>query len=283
MKREDILYAVFPSYGNKKANEILRKKLSSQDNSVALETPLGNAKNPEAITEEQLKEQYDSSLKQKDKFEDKAKATILCVTVSVSLMLGASGLLNSISSRLAIPIIHWVSYGLFLYAVYSMITAAVMDIKVLSSENTIYLIPADTADEDKRTAYNQYVGMNWAQNSIRNNYVYSAYECIRNALICLFIIMAVAILPSQAPSKSGNSQSASAVRNYSYNESTIVALGKHNAQEIRNIVEAAAASMSINDGQVYCVVDNANSLFIKFQANGNDFVILSIEDVSWKK
>lgn len=283
MKIKKILYAVFPSYGNKKANEVLRKKLSLQEDSVALETPLDRAEKPDTITAEQLKEQYNTALKQKDKFEDKAKATIICVTVSVSLMLGASGLLNTLSSRLALPIVQWGSYVLFLYAVLSMITAAVMDIKVLSSENTVFLVPLDTPVEDMRTAYNQYVCLNWAQNSIRNNYVYSAYECIRNALICLFIIMAVAVLPIQDSSKPSSIHNASTIRNYSYDESTIGALDKHDVQEIKNIIEMAASSMTISDGQVYCIVDNTNSLFIKFQANGDDFVILSIEDVSWKQ
>ena len=68
MKIKKILYAVIPSYGNKKANEVLRKKLSLQEDSVALETPLDRAEKPDTITEEQLKEQYNTALKQKDKF-----------------------------------------------------------------------------------------------------------------------------------------------------------------------------------------------------------------------
>ena len=153
---------IFPFIGNASANRKIRKKLrESEEHSENINTPLNQCKNPESVTEDALRAQYEDALKTKDKFEDKAKATIVTVTISVSLIMGASGLLNTVFSRYENQIIKWVCFVLFLYAVLSMILAAVMDIKVLSSENKVYIIPMDTSKEHLRTKYDLYAGRNW--------------------------------------------------------------------------------------------------------------------------
>lgn len=284
MKLKKFLYAIFPVFGNKSINEKVRKKLKDEEGQEKLDTPLNMSSNPDAITNDHLKRQYEESLKVKDKFEDKAKATIVCVTVSVSLIMGASGLLTTLTSRFDYPLVRWASYVFFLYAVLSMIAAAIMDIKVLAEENRVYIIPLDTADEDLREAYDIYTGKNWAQNIIRNNYVFTAYECIRNALICLFIIMAIAVIPlHDSETTTQSNKSSNIQRGYSYNETTLDSLGQHDATEIRDIIENALPAMQTVDGQTYSIVDNANALFIKFQLNGNDINVLSIEEISWEQ
>ena len=284
MKLKKFLYAIFPVFGNKSVNKKIRKKLKDEEGQEELDTPLNMSSNPDAITNDHLKRQYEESLKVKDKYEDKAKATIVCVTVSVSLIMGASGLLTTLTSRFDNPLVRWASYVFFLYAVHSMIAAAIMDIKVLAEENRVYIIPLDTADEDLREAYDIYTGKNWAQNIIRNNYVFTAYECIRNALICLFIIMALAVIPFHDSETTNQSNKSSNIqRGYSYNETTLDSLGQHDATEIRDIIENALPAMQTVDGQTYSIVDNANALFIKFQLNGNDINVLSIEEISWEQ
>ena len=203
MKPVDIIYTLIPVLGNRKANNKLREKLknNAEQGGERLQTPLSTSSNPDAITVEILKEQYADALKTKDKFEDKAKATIICVTISVSLILGASGLLTTVASRFDFPLVKWLSYMLFLYAVLSMIFAAIMDIKVLMDENIVYLFHSDCPEEKIRETYDICIGKNETQNIIRNNYVFTAYECIRNALICLFAIMAIAVIPVHGSSR----------------------------------------------------------------------------------
>ena len=85
MTPKDILYIVIPVLENKTINNTLRKEIenNNEKDEEKLQTPLSTAENPDAITLEKLKKQYDDALKTKDKFEDKAKTTIVCVTISV--------------------------------------------------------------------------------------------------------------------------------------------------------------------------------------------------------
>lgn len=284
MKPINILTALVPVLGNLNANNKLRKKLenNAEQGGERLQTPLSMSSNPDAITVNNLKERYADALKTKDKIEDKAKATIICVTISVSLILGASGLLSTVASRFDYPLVKWLSYVLFLYAVLSMIFATIMDIKVLVNENRVFLFPADCPEEEIRETYDIYIGKNETQNIIRNNYVFTAYACIRNALICLFVIMAIAVIPIHDCGMTTVSHSkAYNQRGYSYSETTIDTLGQHGATEIRDIIETALTSMHTTDGQMYSIVDSLNGLFIKFKINDDDINVLSIEEISW--
>lgn len=286
MKSKDLLYAVFPVLGNKSVNDKLRNKLkdSNAPDAKELQTPLSLSTNPDAITNESLKQQYLDALKAKDKFEDKAKATIVCVTVSVSLIMGASGLLTTVASRFDFLVIRWLSYVLFLYAVLSMISAAIMDIKVIANENIIYIFPADCPEESIRETYDLCIGQNVTQNYIRNNYVFTAYECIRNALICLFVIMALAVIPLQ-DTKTGHDSvdHMNTARDYSYSEPTLDSLEKHNASDVKGIIESALPSLQTESNRTYSIVDSEKKLFIKFQIWGNDIKVLSIEEISWEQ
>ena len=285
MKPSDILYIIFPVIGNLETNYKLRKRLNtnSDQEGEQLQTPLKQSSNPDAITIESLKEQYADALEVKDKFEDKAKATIGCVTVSVTLILEASGLLTSLAGRFNYPLVCWLSYALFLYAVLSMIAAAIMDIKVIVNENIVFTFPADCPEEKARETYDVCVGQNITQNYIRNNYVFSAYECIRNALISLFVIMAIAVIPVDFGTVGLSSSTENAQRGYSYFETALYSLEQHDVSEIKEIIDNSLPSMQTEDGQTYSVVDKAHGLFIKFQINGNDINVLSIEEISWEQ
>lgn len=287
MKLIDIFYALFPVVGNSKTNKKLRdklKKCDEKDSDLSIVTPLSISQNPDTITETILMREYEKALLVKEKFEDKAKATIACVTISISLILGASNLLNALTSRFGIRFIQWACYILFLYAVLSMIVAGIMNIKVLVAENIVYTVPLDTSEENKRSAYNIYTGKNWAQNLIRNNYVFTAYECIRNALIGLFLIMAIAVMPISYLSKNNvYSSKANNQRNYTYAEETIAKIDEYSTDRIKSIVEAALPLMQITEGQIYSIADSENSLFIRFQIRGDEISILTIDEINWKQ
>ena len=282
MKPSDILFVIFPVIGNLKTNNVLRKRLknNSDQEGEQLQTPLKQSSNPDAITVDSLKEQYANALKVKDKFEDKAKATIVCVTVSVTLIMGASGLLTTLSGRFNHPLVRWLSYALFLYAVLSMIAAAIMDIKVIVNENVVFTFPVDCSEENARETYDVCVGQNITQNYIRNNYVFSAYECIRNALISLFVIMALTVIPVDFGTEGLSSSTINTQRGYSYSETTLYSLERYDVSVIKEIIDNSLLSIQTEDGQTYSVVDKAHGLFIKFQINGNNINVLSIEEIS---
>lgn len=284
MKLKDILYIVFPALSNKAINNTLRKKIENnrEIDDEKLQTPLSTAENPDDITVEKLKKQYDDALKTKDKFEDKAKTTIVCVTISVSLIMGASGMLNSVESRFDCPPIQWLSYTVFVYAVVSMITAAVLAIKVLVDENKIFVVSADCKIEDERDTYDKCIGQNVTQNYIRNNYIFTAYECIRNSLVSLFIIMAIAVIPIK-PSTTSRGTARDSHRGFSYDESVIDMLSKYDVDMIKTIVEDALPEMQIKEGEIYSIVNRKNSLFIRFQVINNNISIIEIEEISFEQ
>lgn len=285
MKLIHFLYAIFPILGNIETSKKLRKRIKNEGEQAdeKLQTPLNTSSNPDAISDESLKEQYEDALRVKDKFEDKAKATIVCVTVSITLIMGASGLLTTLANRFEHPLILWIGYALFIYAVLSMIFAAIMDIKVIVDENVVYSFPVDCPKENTRETYDICVGQNVTQNYIRNSYVFSAYECIRNALICLFIIMVFAVIPINTGTVRPYVPDTNSQRSFSYSESTLDKLGQYDMEEIRKIIETALPLMQTVDGQTYSIADNTNKLFIKFQLNGNDLNVLSIEEISWEQ
>lgn len=95
---------------------------------------------------------------------------------------------------------------LFVSAVSYMITAGILAIKVLIDENRIYVVDIGTtvrADANVRVEYDRCITKNRTTNLIRNNTVFTSYECIRNSLVCLFVIL----LLSAAPITSGQDQS----------------------------------------------------------------------------
>ena len=59
------------------------------------------------------------------------------------------------------------------------------------------------ADANVRVEYDRCITKNRTTNLIRNNTVFTSYECIRNSLVCLFVIL----LLSAAPITSGQDQS----------------------------------------------------------------------------
>lgn len=62
------------------------------------------------------------------------------MTISITLILGASSLLNSIYSKFPYASIYWISFILFVLAVMYMIIAGVLSIRVLMNENTVYTV-----------------------------------------------------------------------------------------------------------------------------------------------
>ena len=282
MKIKNILYAVFPGIGNCASNKELRKQLFPDEGQkdIKFDTVLSASTHPDIITDEKLNELYNDSLTAKDKLEDKAKATILCVTVSVSLILGASGLLDTVASRYSSPFLRWICYAFFIYAAFSMISAAIMDIKVLVNENTIYTVPPDCSKEDIRGMLDSCISKNQVQNLIRNNYIYSAYEYIRNGLICLFIILLLGVVPINKTTY-GSLSSVGTNQECSYSEHTLQYLAEHDYADIKSIIERALPSMQVASGNVYTIADSGSSVFVKFQIVGTTTNVLSVDDISW--
>jgi hypothetical protein len=151
----------------------------------------------EKISEKKLISEYKLSLSIKDKLEEKAKNNSVAVTISITLMMGASGI---VSNAIENQSIHFsiITTLLFVAAVMYMITAGILALKMLGEENRITTFMEDEEDikncpELKAECYTAKT-LNNMRNLKRNNYINTSYGCIRNALICLSILTIFSLL-----------------------------------------------------------------------------------------
>lgn len=131
-----VIPILFPFYANKKINDGLRTKLADTDNAGVL----SYVESSDKITLETLREQYNETMRTKDKLEDKAKTNVAGITISITLIMGASGLLSNIYAKFSLPWVAWISFLLFSLSVIYMLIAGIMAIGVLISENEVYIV-----------------------------------------------------------------------------------------------------------------------------------------------
>jgi len=191
MKR--ILNAIFPMVTNYKVNKKTRSKITSTKGILYDLENLGN------INLDELRERYADTLRVKDKLEDKAKTNVMGVTISITLIMGASNLLSVINGKFCqASFVVWFTFVLFIVSVTYMLFAGIFTIRMLISENIKYVISLENVakgGDELRNDYSIRIAQNQFANTIRNNYVYTSYECIRNAFICLFIVFVFAAIP----------------------------------------------------------------------------------------
>ena len=267
-----IVYETVPAIENNCVNKSLRKKLSPPKEQSQYPTVLSQSQNAENISTETLQVLYLKELEIKDKLEDKAKATIMCVTISISLILGASNLLSSISNLYNSLLLNWIVYVLFCISVLYMILAAIMDIKVLVAENTVYIEQPDWNEEERRIGLDDCIGRNRIKNIIRNNYIYTAYRNIRNALICLFIILLISSLPTTNHSTKIAAKPSNSV--FSFSSTVVDSVSDEELIILKDIVSRAMQSNEIEEGKPYSLTDKGNGKYVKFVINNGIITIL---------
>ena len=151
-----------------------------------------------------------------------------------------------------------------------MIAAGIHAIQVLIAENTIYTASLEIDDELYKNDLNKKIGLNRARNIIRNNYIFTSYECIRNSLLCLFIVMVIAIIPVQKDSHTPESSWQG-----SYYLSADAMRTIHNGIDL-SVITAYIEDQPQKDGTV-AVVDEKDKIFIKYSIDGENVIIYMIE------
>lgn len=108
----------------------------------------------------------------------------------LTLIMGAS---NTISGLLKNPLWVWMQYFtalLFAGAVIYMIIAGTSSFQLLMDKNIVYYTTTDTDVKD----YYINKEKNIKLNLIRNNLINTSFRCIRNALICLFVVFTLTLI-----------------------------------------------------------------------------------------
>lgn len=264
------LETIFPMYGNHKANKKLKNKLNSNNKNESI---INNLRNGDSISIDILRDYYNDTLNIKDKLEDKAKTTIVGVTITISLILGASNVLSNIANKFDIKVLIWLSFALFTIAVFYMLYAGIIAIKVLVDENIIYTIdPNNLFNEDNlRQNYDECIANNRIQNTIRNNGVFTSYECIRNSLFCLFLVLILLIVPYR-----NSYTQAEYVFTFSPTADNYLSTNCIKT-DIEQTVENSINNEDLITNQEIGVIDVNNNVYIKYVIDKNIIHILMVE------
>ena len=256
---------VFPTI----INHIKIKKIRSKINSSAgLDCP-SNEIDINKLLLSDLEKLYESDLKIKDKLEDKAKANIIGVTIAVTLIMGAYTLVQSIYAKSGSMYLIWLSFVLFVLSVIFMLEAGMHAIHVLTAENIVYNPSISAPYESKKSDINLQIGLNRAQNLIRNNYIYTSYICMRNSLICLFLVMIFAIFPIKGGSHCNYTHG-----NFFFSEQAMTYMDNESE---RNKVEDFINN-NLENGD-YSIVDFEDYYYLKYNVEDGTVRVILVEPI----
>lgn len=282
-----VIDLVFPMISNYQVNADLRKKIHPKDENgqdIEPESILSYIENSDLINLDILKGWYDETFKAKEKIEDKAKTNIIGISISITLIMGASGILSVLNNKYPSPAVSWVAFVLIVVSIIYMLTAGILIIRLLTNENEIYMVTLSelaSGGEILRDQYGKRISQNQNKNVIRNNYLFTSYECIRNSLVCLFVILILTTIPINLKSEdiSDNALYQSETYSILYTSSAVDYIQKHDAQSIveRSIFEAVERIEKNNNAQALGIIDEKNHLFIKFRVIDDSIEILLIE------
>lgn len=271
-----IVDSIFPMIANRKITMVIKEKMKTDSNANGF---LKKLDNPNNITEDILKELYKSGFEQKSVLEDKAKINIVGVTISISLILGANSVIKEIATRISSLFLIWIAIILMVLAVFYMIFAGLMSIKVITDENQVEIIdPSIMETEKKKCEYNRCINTNIFHNLIRNNYVYSSYECIRNSLVCLFGVFLMIVFSIVIPISSDKNWDSK--YRFFYEKSTLGLINSNSdySDEVEQAINKYINNLNSDISQKEtAIIDNQNNFFIKFEIVGDIIHVIDIE------
>lgn len=283
-----IIEIVFPMYTNHVVNIKVRSKINN-----FIEKQQHSSKNDltESVRAEVFKEQYLDTFKIKDKLEEKAKTNVIGVTIAITLIMGASGVVNTIYGKFSTPLIKWITFGLLSAAVIYMIAAGLLGIKVLITDNKMFFVNLQTfaaSDQALSEEYNDCTYLNKNQNIMRNNSVFTSYECIRNSLFCLFLILMLVSIPIKTPTNTetqGHTLFNSSYRQYEFFYSA-AAVDFIKSNDIQDVVQNTIISnLNINKDKItpsteIGIADYSNKIYIQYSYTYSKVNVLLIEPIS---
>ncbi len=257
-----------PSFANWQDCKILRKKIKDGTGS----SPPSECIPLEEWTVAGLKELYESEKVRKEKFEDKAKTNVIGITISVTLIMGAYTLLQNVERKYTVGVIYWIAFTVFVMSVIYMLAAGLHAIHVITSDNVVHTPDPKKSEEEMKREYNLTIAMNRARDLIRNNHVYTSYECIRNSLFCLFVVMVIAVFPIAV----GKAQTGAKVNSIYYSSQAIESLNRGINQRVVETIIDKQIRMGHDSGQV-STIDDTNHIFIKFSVDAGKVNVYLVE------
>ena len=266
-----IFDAIFPMIANYRDNLKVRKKIHPTDdegNKIEPEGILAHIENSNELDLKVLEDQYGETLRIKEKIEDKAKTNIIGISISITLIMGASGILSVVNDKYQLPILSWITFALMVVSIAYMLTAGILVIRLLTNENEVYVVNLNSlilGEEILRDDYDKCISQNRNKNTIRNNYLFTSYECIRNSLICLFAILLLTAAPLsfQSEEKNDNLLKFSQVYSFMYSSDAVDYIKKSNVQnDVENSILNVIGKSETNDmPQTFGIVAEHSKMF----------------------
>lgn len=270
-----LLEFLLPMLYNRKTDKILKNKICNYC-SDGTDSVFHNMKDVE-LSKTDFEKLYANTICTKNVFEDKAKANIIGITITISLITGAVNIFERINRNDFGPWIQWVSFGLYVIAVGYMLCAGIQAIRILCNDNIIYTEPVLGNNAEKKQlkeAYDDAISKNILQNQIRNNGIYTSYECIRNALLCLLIVLIVAVFPYNTIQNDKNTEKIE--HTYTYSTKSIQRIKDLRIEnDIINCIERHMPDDSSNE--INLLVDKEHQIVIKYMVKDEIISILNVE------
>jgi hypothetical protein len=189
---------IFPFPKLLKASKSINEKIERLNNSTQ-EDPYTYeyASNNLNIEDKVLLDALNDTIEKKKTLEDKAKSTLIAITISTTLIANILKFLQDINGKPVFVMILLLAIG-FLSLLY-MVVAGLLSLYCISEVNSVavmypedFLLPEE--EKKKQIAYN--IEYNYLNNLKRNNLMATSYKCIIVSLLLLivfFIISSVTI------------------------------------------------------------------------------------------
>lgn len=194
MKIEDIITnIVFPFPTLFKATKAINKKIKKlSDSSVEESYSYEYASNNIEIDEKVLLDTLKDTIENKKILEDKAKSTLIAITISSSLIINILKFIQDMKDSSAILAIILAIAG-FLSLLY-MIIAGVLSLYSIGEINTVAtMYPEDhlLPQQEKNTQIADNIEHNYLNNLKRNNFMTTSYKCIITSISLLVVIFII--------------------------------------------------------------------------------------------
>lgn len=268
----------FPFWERRKKNIILKNDIDSHDYVALTKKYFNDVDCIEQIDEKDLNDLYEREFSRKDKFEDKAKTNIAAVTIFVTLIMGSYTLIDNIAKKYPFVIVSLIASFIFLVAVIYMFLAGYNAFYIISEINIVHRRRIGVQEKENiRKEYIENTCYNRAVNLIRNNYISTSYACLKNALVCLLLVMVIGIFPYNiiGGSKDYSVHTSKHVVFYSASCNSVIS-EENERKYIENLILWKVSSMKSDSGSISFVDDNKR-LFIKMRVEKDIVNVYLIE------
>lgn len=193
-------------------------------------------------------------------------------TIAVNLIMGSNGFGAGVSEKYDAAAVEYAFAALVVAAVLCMAAAGVHSIRTLTGENEMYPIwdfGDGRLEENKRR-----VLLNQDKNIIRNNNVFTSYECIRNVLVCHLMCLVLLVNPF---ARVDGQQAPVVHSNFFYSATCMSAFDAGVKRDhAEDLIEVEIAS-GVSASSPVTIVDDAEHIVVRYSEDGGNVNVYYVD------